>query len=262
MHLPLYNLQAFLIAAWSGATEKVWQHDLYSCPFQVTDCTDSTPSTSSHWTETPPIFFSLHWIFPVSKQTSWSGKDPKHNTRVQVMLIWRGIPASFGHTAPAGAQGTLPGHWRLWAMHSWAACAGPQQKASACQKAIWFVFVSKWLIICGKFCFFSLFTLLKHVITRRHLTGISYLFTIMSDTSLKFKSNAGVQHLIRFYPITITSSPQRWSETSWLQLGIGKETQQAYLSAPIISLILVREWLVNCCLWPEWKLHCRPIKSS
>lgn len=105
---------------------RVWHHDLYSCPFQVIDCTGSTPSTSSHRTETPTIFLGLQWISPVAKQPSWSGKDPKHNTVVQVALIWRGTPASFGHTAPAGAQGTLPGHWRWWAMYSCAACAGPQ----------------------------------------------------------------------------------------------------------------------------------------
>lgn len=39
----------------------------------------------------PPILLNLHWIFLVSKQPSWSGKDPKHNTTVQVTLIWRGI---------------------------------------------------------------------------------------------------------------------------------------------------------------------------
>lgn len=162
---------------------RVWHHGLHSCPFQVTDYTGSTPSTSSHWTETPIIFLSLQWIFPVSKQPSWSGKDPKHNTVVQVTLIWRGIPSSFGHTAPAGAEGTLPSHWRWWAMHSCATCVGPQQKASACQKAVWFVFVSKWLLICGKFCFFSLFTFLKHVFIARCSAGIFYLFSIMSDTS-------------------------------------------------------------------------------
>lgn len=97
-------------------------HDLM-LPFQVIDCRGSTPSTASHWTEPPTIFLSLHWIFPVSKQPSWSGKDPKHNTIVQVTLIWRVIPAFFGHTALAGAEGTLPGHWRWW-------CAGPQLKAS------------------------------------------------------------------------------------------------------------------------------------
>lgn len=32
----------------------------------------------------------------------------------------------------------------------------------------------------------------------KYLAGISYLFSIMSDTSLKIKSNAGVPHLIRF----------------------------------------------------------------
>lgn len=91
---------------------RVWHHDLFRYPFQVIDCTGSTPSTSSHWTETPTIFLSLHRIFPVSKQSPWSEKDPKHNTIVQVTLIWRGIPAFFGHTAPASAEGTLPDHQR------------------------------------------------------------------------------------------------------------------------------------------------------
>lgn len=173
---------------------RVWQHDFYSCPFQVTNCTGSTPSTSSHWTETPPIFLSIHWVWKEHKTQHQSpdNADLKGNTS----FLWPHCSCRCSrHTA------------RSLKMHSWAACAGPQQKASACQKAIWFVFVSKWLIICGQFCFFSLFTLLKHVITARYLAGISYLFSIMSDTSLKFKSNAGVQHLIRFYPITITSSP-------------------------------------------------------
>lgn len=178
MHLPLYCLQALLIATRSGATEKslaawplqmsfssYWRHRLNSLNLFSLD------RDPNHLPKSPmdlSSFKTTLLVFP------WSGNDPKHNTVVQVTLIWRGVPASFGHTTPAGADSTLPGHWRWWAMHSCAACAGPQQKASACQKAIWFMLVSKWLIICGKFCFFPLFALLKHVITARYLAGISY----------------------------------------------------------------------------------------
>lgn len=164
MHLSLYNFLEFLIANDLVLLRRIWHHNLYSCAFQVTDCKGSTTSTSSHWTRGINHLLKSPLYLSSFKTTLFVWEGPRTQHHSSGKLIWIGVSASFGHTAPAGAEGTLPGHWRWQVMQSCAACAGHQQKASAFQKATWFVFVSKWLVICGKFCFFSLFTLLKYVI--------------------------------------------------------------------------------------------------
>lgn len=149
-------------------------------------------SSQVMWSETTIIFLSLQLTFPVSKQPSWPGKAPKHKTSPSNTEMRRENTSFFWPHCSCRCWGTflVPRSLKMLSNAQLCCmCWTPTKSLSdshiicVCFKVIY----SLWSIL-FLFTIYHFKAYHYSVTFGRHLF---YLFSIMSDTSLKLKPKAG-----------------------------------------------------------------------